>query len=598
MRADTPHRAPPHQKLWVSAILPGLSLVAALLLGGAAQAQGLAGNQVPPGLAAAAASGAAANPSNLPNLTNGLPGAAGTNRLGSTTEAEAGAAAALPLGEISRALGRPTAVFGAGLFQTAATASSESPNPNYILTPGDRVTVRVWGAVETEQTGVIDPSGNFFVPNIGPVPLAGTRSGDVQTTVETAVRRLYTQQVQVYATVLSAQRIGVFVTGFVRTPGRFAGSAADSIIDFLVRAGGVDPSRGSFREISILRGGRQAASVDLYRFLLDGRLPALRLQEGDTLVVGRQRALVGATGGVRNNFLFEVPGQIMTGRELIEYARPLPSATNAIIQGSRDGRPFSRYVTLSEMQNVRLNDQDVVTFITDRPTQTVRVTVEGSRVGPSVLVMDRDAQLCNALDYIEVDPVLADTASVYILRASVAAQQTRALAEASDRLERALFLAVSPTQGVAAIRSAEAQQISAYLQRARRTVPEGRVVVFSGGRCNSIRLEDNDVIVIPERRETVFVTGEVGLSRAVLWREGITVRELIREAGGLTARGDMRSLMIRRASGEVILDPREPPRPGDELIALPRLDPRYLQMATDVMQVLFQAALAARVFQN
>ncbi len=561
-----------------------LALLVGLLCTGQVQAQGLFGNRVPQSLA---------NIGAMP----GAPGDPGTNRLGTTTEAEAGAQAALPLGELSRAAGRPSAVFGASLFTQGASASSEAPNPNYILTPGDRVAVRVWGAVEAEQSGVIDPAGNFFLPNIGPIPLAGTRSGDIQARVEAEVRRLYTQQVQVYATVLSAQRIGVFVTGFVRTPGRFAGSAADSVLDFLVRAGGVDPSRGSFREISILRGGRQAANLDLYRFLLDGRLPALRLQEGDTIVVGRQRALVGATGGVRNNFLFEVPGQIMTGRELIEYARPLPSATNAIIQGTRDGRPFSRYTTLTELQGQRLGDQDVVTFITDRPTQTVRVTVEGSRIGPSVLVMDRDAQLCNALDYIEVDPLLADTSSVFILRASVAAQQARALAEASDRLERALFLATSPTQGVAAIRTAEAQQISTYLQRARRTVPEGRVVVFSDGRCNSIRLEDNDVIVIPERRETVFVTGEVGMARAIVWRPGITVNELLREAGGLTARGDTRNLMIRRASGEVILDPREAPRPGDELIALPRLDPRYFQMATDLMQILFQAALAARVFR-
>ncbi|MBS7790715.1 polysaccharide biosynthesis/export family protein [Roseococcus sp. SDR] len=563
---------------------------------------------MPPGLAAAAAAitnpGGGGAPMGAPagtagtagNALSGAPGDPGTNRLGSTTEAEAGALAALPLGELGRAAGRPTAVFGAALFMQSAAASSEAPNPNYVLTPGDRVSVRVWGAVDADQSGMIDPAGNFFLPNVGPIPLAGTRSGDIQARVEQELRRLYTQQVQVYATVLSAQRIGVFVTGFVRTPGRFAGSAADSVIDFLVRAGGVDPSRGSFREISILRGGRQAASVDLYRFLLDGRLPPLRLQEGDTIVVGRQRALVGATGGVRNNFLFEVPGTVMTGRELIDYARPLPSATNAIIQGTRDGRPFSRYSTLSEFASQRLGDQDVVTFITDRPMQTVRVTVEGSRVGPSVLVMDRDAQLCNALDYIEVNPTLADTGSIYILRASVAAQQARALSEAADRLERALFLAVSPTQGVANIRSAEAQQISAYLQRARRVVPEGRIVVFSGGRCNSIRLEDNDIIVIPERRETVLVTGEVGVTRAVLWRPGITVPDLIREAGGLTARGNMSSIMIRRASGEVILDPREPPRPGDEVIALPRIDPRNLQVAQDIMQVLFQAALAARVF--
>lgn len=90
-----------------------------------------------------------------------------------------------------------------GLFAQSASASSDAVNPNYILTPGDRVTC-VWGRVDNnEASGVIDPSGNFFLPNVGPIP-AGTRSGDIQSRVEAEVRRLYTQQVQVYAAILSA----------------------------------------------------------------------------------------------------------------------------------------------------------------------------------------------------------------------------------------------------------------------------------------------------------------------------------------------------------------------------------------------------------
>lgn len=527
------------------------------------------------------------------------PGDPGTSRLGTTTEAESGATVITPLGEAGRRpTGAPTAVFGAALFTRGADTTSDAPNPNYILAPGDRVSVRVWGAVESEANGVVDPQGNFFLPNIGPIMLAGTRSGDLQSRVQQEVGRVYNQQVQVYSVVLSTQRIGVFVTGFVKTPGRFAGSAADSVLDFLVKAGGVDASRGSYREISIMRGGRSVAHVDLYGFLLDGRLPTVRLQEGDTIVVARQRALVGAAGAVRNNFLFEVPNRVMTGRELIEYARPLPAATNAVIQGSRGGRPYSRYATLAELSSATLGDQDVVTLITDRPAQTVQVSVEGSRIGPSVLVVDRNTQLCEMLDYIEVDPVLADTASIYLLRPSVAAQQTRSLNEAADRLERSLFLTVSPTQGVANIRTAEANMVSTYLQRARRIQPEGRVVVFSNGRCSGVRMLDGDTIVIPERRDTVLVAGEIGTPRAIVWRQGMTVEQLVSEAGGLTQRGSMSNIMIRRASGEVVLDPRATLRPGDEVIALPRLDGRYLQMAQDIMQVLFQAALAARVFTN
>jgi len=518
------------------------------------------------------------------------------SRPGTTTQSEGGPVAVGPLGDSNRAPGA-TAVFGASLFTREATSVSDAPNPNYIIVPGDRVSLRVWGAVEAEAVGVVDPNGTLFLPNIGPVRIAGTRAGDLQQVVEREVRRVYTSQVQVYAVLLSTQRIGVFVTGFVRTPGRYGGTAADSVLDFLVRAGGVDPGRGSYREIAVQRGGRTIANVDLYRFLLEGRLPSVRLQEGDTLVVARQRAVVGAEGAVRNNYLFEVPGRVMTGRELIDYARPLPSATNAIVKGTRGGQPFSRYATLPELANLTLADQDTVIFITDSPARTVRVTVEGSRIGPSVLVMDRDTQLCQALDYIAVDPALADTQSVFLLRPSVAAQQRRAIDEAMDRLERQLFLAVSPTTGVAAIRASEANLVSSYIQRARRTQPEGRVVVFEGGRCAPVRLEDGDVIVIPEKSSTVLVAGEVSAPRAVVWRPEMRLEDYIRAAGGFTPRGRDSALMIRRASGELVLDPAgQALRPGDELIALPYLDPKAFQIGSDLLGLIYQIAVATRIF--
>ena len=522
-------------------------------------------------------------------------GARATSRMGDATEAEAGAIAVTPLGDPNRAAGVATAVFGASLFTRDAAAVSDAPNPNYIINPGDRVSVRVWGAVEAETLGQVDGAGMLFLPQIGPVRLAGTRAGDLQRVVEAEVRRIYTQQVQVYAVLLSTQRIGVFVTGFVRMPGRFGGSAADSVIDFLVRAGGVDAARGSYRDIQVRRGGGVVASLDLYRFLIDGQLPALRLQEGDTLVVGRQHAVVGADGAVRNNFLFEVPGRAMSGRELIELARPLPSATNAIIQGSRDGRPFSRYVTLSELQGASMTDQDTVSFITDSPSRTIRVNVEGSRIGPSVLVADRDTQLCNLLNYIAVDPLLANTQGVFLLRPRVAAQQSRTMEEALDRLERQLFLATSQTTGVSLIRTNEAQLVSQFISRGRRTRPDGLVVVMDqNGQCAPVRLEDGDVIVIPERSQTVLVSGEVNAPRAILWQANLTVADYVRQAGGYGPRGAASTMMIRRASGELVLDLNQTPRPGDELIALPRLDPRYLQLLTDFTQVAFQIAFAAR----
>ncbi len=531
----------------------------------------------------------------LPNI---LAPEAVLTRPGQETQTTNAPAVTGPLGDTGRPAGA-SAIFGASLFTREATTVSDAPNPNYVIVPNDRVSVRTWGAVEGETLAVVDPAGMIFLPNVGPIQIAGTRAGDLQRVVEQQIKRVFTDEVKVYATLLTTNRIGVFVAGFVRTPGRFGGSASDSVLDFLLRSGGVDPARGSYRDIQVQRDGRSIAQVDLYRFLLRGILPQIRLQEGDTIVVGSQRAVVGADGAVRNNYLFEVPGRAMTGRELIEYARPLPAATNAVIRGTRRGQPFSRYLGLPEFAAQTLGDQDTVTFITDSPAPTVRVTVEGSRIGPSVLVADRDAQLCQVLDHIAVDPKLADTRSVYLLRRSVAAQQRRAIDEALDRLERQLFMGVSQTTGVAAIRASEANLVSSYIQRARGATPEGRVVVLdSQGRCLPVRLEDGDVIVIPDRLQTVLVAGEVVAPRAIIWREGLTIEDYIREAGGYTPRGRSSAMMIRRGSGELVLEPREPPRPGDELIALPYVDPKLLQIGSDLLGLIYQVAVATRIFTN
>jgi len=545
-----------------------------------------------------------------PGLTGRLPGATlpgllggsdptTTNRQGSATAAEAGPTAIGPIGDPNRPMGQSTAVFGASLFTRGAPSPSDTPNPNYRIGPGDRVSITVWGFVEASIIGVVDPEGNLFIPQIGPVRLAGIRAGDLQRVVETEVRRVYSQQVQVYAVVLTTGQLGVFVSGFVRSPGRHLGTASESVLDFLTRAGGVDPGRGSYRDIVINRGGRPVVRIDLYRFLLTGELPQVALQQGDTLVVAPQGAVIGVDGAVRNNFLFEVSGRSMPGAELLRLASPLPAATNAVIRGTRGGQPFARYVTVRELAGATLLDQDVVSFITDAPAPTIRVMVEGSRIGPSVLIADRDTTLCTLLDHVAVDPQLANTRGVFLLRPSVAAQQARVINEALDRLERQLFLTISPTTGVAEVRASEAALVSSYIQRARRTRPEGRLVVMDRtGRCADVRLEDGDVIVVPERVQTVLVSGEVATPQAVIWRANMTIAEYIRAAGGLAERGASAQVMIRRASGEMLLEPTEPPQPGDELVALPRLDPKNFQLTRDLLSLIFQSALSARVFMN
>jgi len=53
---------------------------------------------------------------------------------------------------------------------------------------------------------------------------------------------------------------------------------------------------------------------------------------------------------------------------------------------------------------------------------------------------------------------------------------------------------------------------------------------------------------------------------------------------------------IAPLSGELVLEPTEPPEPGDELIVLPVLDPKNFQLTSDLLNLIYQTALSARVF--
>jgi protein involved in polysaccharide export with SLBB domain len=535
-----------------------------------------------------------------------------TAREGQPTQAESAPVAQTAVGEEVKAKPEP---FGASIFKNATAPVSDAVNPDYLIQPGDRIALNILGgpgATDTTAAGaatagpaalstslVVDPQGNIFVPEAGPVHVADVRAADLQSTVERQTGRVFTERVKVYAVLQTTHRVGVYVAGFVVHPGHYAGTASDSVLDYLVRAGGIDPSRGSYRNIKVLRAGAVVARADLYKFLITGQAPGGLLREGDTILVGEQGPMVEVDGAARNAYLFELSGPQPSGGEVMELARPLPSATHALLTGSRENKPFSEYLALNALATARVADQDKVTFVGDEPARTVSVRVEGSRIGPSFLVLPVDNRLASAMQQIAVDQALADTNDVYVLRRSVAEQQKRVIDEALDRLQRALYLAVSPTTGVSTIRANEAELVSTYILRARRATPDGRVVVTNdAGQVADFRLEEDDVIVIPHRSQMVMVAGEVLAPQAVLYRPEYNADDYIRQAGGYTERGRPGHLLVRRANGELIPGGKVRLRPGDELVILPYIDPKRFQLATDLMSLVYQVAVSAAALNN
>ncbi len=493
--------------------------------------------------------------------------------------------------------------FGATMFDGRATAGGEGPNPEYRVARGDRVAVFVWGAVTINSVGEVDPAGNIFLETIGPVPVAGVRSADLNNHIAEYVRNLYQENVDIYATLIDSRTIGVFVTGFVQRPGRYPGAPSESAIDFLIKAGGIDETRGSFRDISIKRGNSVVARVDLYDFLLRGRLPQVQFREGDTVLVGAQRGTVTVDGDIRNDYQFEFSrADKMFGRELIDLARPLPGATHALVAGTRARAPYSGYFTLGQFASVDLRDQDRVVFNADGRQELVTITITGSFEGESVVVADQDTSLLQLLDYVAVNPTFANVQAVHLRRKRVALQQRLALNDALDRLERTVLTSTAPTDGSARILETEAKLIETYLERARTVQPQGIVVLArSDGTLADVRLEDGDEIVIPLRSQVVTISGEVVAPQTVVFEENLTFRQYVERAGGFSERADESFVIIRRTNGHVVVvqtDDRPEVLPGDEVIVPPAVGGKGFQIVKDLMQVIFQAIFAGAVILN
>ena len=494
---------------------------------------------------------------------------------------------------------RPLRPFGTNLFTGGFLGEREDGlNPEYIVSPGDRITLRIWGATTFEGVTIVDAQGNIFVPDVGPIRVAGVANKDLNKTVEIALQRTFTSNVNVYTNLEGTSPVVVFVTGFVKSPGSYVGTASDSPMFFLSRAGGIDPQRGSFRQVQIKRDGRTIHNLDLYRFILDGEMPRVQFRDRDTIVVDRRGNTVSVDGAVRNAFVFEIPETGISGTDLMKLARPEPAASHVTLTGPRPEGPFSTYRTLTQLRAMVLQDGDEVVFEEDRHEATMLVSVEGSHLGPSRFAVPTDAKLVDLLDHIEIDPRLADISAISLRRVSIAKRQKQALDESLSRLEMEVLSASSQTDAEAAIRAREAVLIRDFITRARQLEPEGVLVVADKGSIANVKLEPNDVVTIPEQSNVVLVSGEVMVPQALLHEPVLQLDDYINRVGGLTKRANTQRFLVVRRNGAVIQqDTRSRQNwiiiePGDEIIVLPKAPTKNLQLAATITQIIFQGMLS------
>lgn len=487
--------------------------------------------------------------------------------------------------------------FGANLFAgNYVSRRANALDPNYQIIAGDKISLRMWGEATANEVMTVDANGNVFIPDVGEIHMVGTKASEVSNKIKAAVGKVYKDGVDVYANLLTAssKEVTVFVTGSVLKPGQYTGLPDDSVLAFLHQAGGVDPKRGSYRQVLVKRGQQRVASVDLYDFVNNGALPKTLFRDGDTIVVRPQGSMISVEGDTRNNYRFEFLGNSINGAQLVKYARPDSSVTNIAVSGTRDGLPNSSYISYAQFLNTRLYDGDSVRFVTDAPTPVMDISLEGSHLGNAYLAVKRGSRLQEVLDYVSVDPNEADIGNIYIKRKSVALEQKKNIDASLRRLERSVLTAPASSDGEAAIRAKEAELILKFVERASTVHPEGKIVVSDRGKVANIRMEDGDIIVIPPKSDVVMISGEVQVPQSVVYAANASLKDYIAQAGGYTERANEESLMVVKPNGKVMMGRNLQIAAGDQIMVYPRLDTKDMQFTKDLVQIVYQIAVAAK----
>lgn len=487
-------------------------------------------------------------------------------------------------------------MFGAQLFNgtSADSGATVGFNPGYILNPGDSIQIRLWGAFTFDGALQVDPKGNIFLPNVGPVKVAGVSNSQLNALITQKVKQVYQANVSVYASLLQAQPVKVYVTGFVRSPGLYGGVTSDSLLNYLIKAGGVDPDRGSYVDISVKRGNKVRSSINLYDFLLNGKLGLAQFADGDTIVVGPRQHTFSVQGEVFNSYDFEFRNSSIPVTEALNWARPKPGATNITIIRQQGLAKRSEYYPIGTAAGRMLQDGDTLIVSTDRYAGTIQVRVEGAHSGEHAMILPYGSSMRAVLAKIRTNS-MSQMSAIQLYRPSVALRQKEMLDVALRKLEEASLSAQSSTKEEAGLRMQEAQLISRFVAKARTVVPKGEVIL-NPNELDNVLLEDGDVISIPQKTSLVMVHGEVMFPNAVSWKKGLRPKDYIELCGGLTQKsGNAKIIVIRQNGAAVNADDVDQLNPGDELMVLPKYESKNIEVTRGISTILYQLAVGAKV---
>ena len=403
-------------------------------------------------------------------------------------------------------------VFGRDIFNNKLLSFEPNMNiatpQNYVLGPGDAVIIDIYGASQKSESLTVSPDGDITVPGFGPIKVSGLTVAGAQSKIRSTLGSRYASS-SLKISVGQTRSMMINVMGEVKAPGTYTLSAFATVFHALYMAGGIN-DLGTLRNIKVYRGGKLVTVVDVYEYILNGRLAGnIRLHENDVIVVGPYDCLVGIQGNVKRPMFYEMrPTESVA--QVIKYAGGFTGDAykKAARLVRKSGERYSVHtVDEFDMSSFKLTDGDNITIdgMINRYENMVEVKGAVFRAGQFEL----GKQITTV----------------------------RSLIEAAGGLTEDAFTARGVMYRLKEDRTLE-------------TMPLDIAGIMSGTVAD-VPLKNEDVLFVPTQSEriaerTVTITGEVISPGTFQFADNETIEDIIVRAGGLTDAASLAKVDVSR----------------------------------------------------
>ena len=397
-------------------------------------------------------------------------------------------------------------VFGRDIFNNKELSFEPNMNiatpQNYRLGPGDAVIIDIYGASQRTIQSTVSPDGEVTIEGYGPVNVSGLTVAQANARLRNTLGSRYRSS-RVKLTVGQTKTIMVNVMGEVKAPGTYTLSAFATVFHALYMAGGTN-DLGTLRNIKVYRHNRLVTVVDIYDYILNGKLTGnVRLADNDVIVVGPYDCLVNISGKVKRPMFYEMKKNESLN-SVLKYAGGFTgdAYTKAVRVNRKTGREYSVFnVEEFDYANFRIADGDSVSVDSILPRYANTVEIKGAVFRPEQI------------------------------------NSVRTLVEHAEGLTEEAFTARAVMHRMKTDRSLEVISVD--------------IAGIMSGKVADIPLKENDVLFIPTRQDkmierTITIRGEVNYPGTYKYADNETIEDFVLQAGGLTDKASVVKVNVSR----------------------------------------------------